>query len=224
MTKPKDTDDGPKAGQEGEERPGEERPGEAFATLLRTHLARDPRRMSYQELAELTGLSKGYISLLAQGRRNPKPAVAERIGRVLGLKAREIAGLIESAGSSPRSSGGRPPGFLVGAAEPGSGEPLLVIESIQVGQSQTPRIEVHPSDRRGAVWLRAQTTGPGPGYVAVEATNGPNFSWITVTPEDPLQLLPIHGDAAVLKLGVDDAGQPRLVHQVVLGPRQFLGL
>lgn len=206
----------------------DDRPGAEFAALLRDHLERDPRHPSYQDLAELTGLSRGYISLLAQGRRKPKPAVTERIGRALRLKSGEIALMIKASGTSLQPRGGRPPGFLTkrfmgkDQAGPGPGEPLLVIEPITSGGSQTPRVEVHPADRRGAVWLRAEAIGPGPGYIAVEATNGPNFSWITVTPKDPLQMLPIHADAATLKLGVDDGGKPRLVHEVRLGPHQFL--
>jgi transcriptional regulator with XRE-family HTH domain len=225
MTEPKDTDEQIDVDKESGDRPGAE-----FAAILRDYLDRDPRHLSYQDLAELTGLSKGYISLLAQGRRRPKPAVTERIGRALRLKAGEIALMIKASGTSIRPRGGRPPGFMTATpgfmtATPGlgPGEPLTwwEPEPIDGGGPLPPKYWVYPADRRGAIWLRAEATGPYMGYIAVEATNGPDF-WITVTPNEPLQMLPIHADAATLKLGVDDGGKPRWVHKQYLGPHLFL--
>ena len=176
----------------------------------------------------MTNLSKGYISLLAQGRRKPRPAVAERIGRVLGLKSKDVTLLVATTSPDMRTRRGRPASFMASFL-PDSGastvEPMLVIEPVVSGESRTPRVEVHAADRRGAVFLRGETAGPGSGYLAVLATNGPEFSWITVTPDEPLQLLPIHADSAVLRLGVaDEKGQPRLVQEIRLGSRQFLRL
>jgi transcriptional regulator with XRE-family HTH domain len=204
----------------------DDRPGMEFAAMLRECLKQKPT--SYQDLAELTSLSKGYVSLLAQGRRKPRPEVAERIGRALGLESKEIALLVATTSPDMRTRRGRPATFMASFL-PDSGvssaEPMLVIESVLSANSRTPRVEVHAADRRGAVFLRAETEGPGPGYLAILATNGPEFSWITVTPEEPLQLLPIHADSAVLRLGVaDENGQPRLVQEIRLGSRQFLGL
>jgi transcriptional regulator with XRE-family HTH domain len=202
----------------------DERPGAEFAEMLHEYLKQRPT--SYQDLADLANLSKGYISLLAQGRRKPRPAVAERIGRVLGLKSRDIARLVATTSPDLRARGGRPASFMASQdSESNPVEPLLVIEPVTSGEFRTPRVEVLAADRRGAVFLRAEVDGPGPGYVAIKATNGPDFSWITVTPADPLQLLPIHADSAVLRLGVpDEGGKPRLVQEVRLGSRQFLGL
>ena len=49
----------------------DDRPGAEFAALLRDHLERDPRHPSYQDLAELTGLSRGYIVLLCRAGESP---------------------------------------------------------------------------------------------------------------------------------------------------------
>jgi transcriptional regulator with XRE-family HTH domain len=203
----------------------DDRPGEAFAALLRKHLKLRPNPISYLDLAKRAGLSKGYISMLIKGRRKPRPAVADRIGRVLGLKSREMAELISTAGPELPPRSGRLPGFLGYSSDPDLNQSLIESSDIVFGEARTPKVEVYAADRRGVVLLRASTVGPGPGYIAVSATNGPDFGWIRVTPDEPLQQLPIHADSALLRLGVEDEnGKPQQVYQIELKPRLFLGL
>jgi transcriptional regulator with XRE-family HTH domain len=203
----------------------DDRPGAAFAALLRKHLDVRADPISYLDLAKRTGLTKGYISMLMKGRRRPRPAAAERIGRAIGLKSRDIAEMISAASPELRTSSGPSAGFWGSASEPSSNEALISIQPIIIGKARTPMVQVYAADRRGVVLLQASTMGPSPGYLSVSATNGPDFGWIRVTPDEPLQQLPIHADSAILRLGIEDEeGKPRQVHEIELGPRQFLGL
>jgi transcriptional regulator with XRE-family HTH domain len=201
----------------------DDRPEPDFAALFREYIGR--QQLSYQDFAELAGLSKSYVSLVAQGKRKPRPLVAERMGQALGLKPREIARFIKAAGPDLRTRGGRSPRFLASLSRPGPDEALLIIEPIEGDGGRTPKVEVYSAGRRGVVMVRAEMEGAKPGYLRVQAKNGPDFDWIKVTSKEPLQQLPIHADSAVLGLGVEDeGGKIRLVHEVTLGPRQFLGL
>lgn len=194
-----------------------------FAAMFREYIAR--QQLSYQDFAELAGLSKSYVSLMAKGTRKPRPVVAERIGQVLGLKPREMARLIKAAGPDLRTRGGRSPNFLASQSRSDPTEALATYEPIEGDGGRPIRVEVHSAGRRGVVIVRAETKGPKPGYLSVLATNGPDFGWIKVTPGEPLQQLPIHADSAVLRLGVEgEDGKPRLIGEYGLGPRQFLGL
>lgn len=45
----------------------------------------DRRHMTQNELARMTGLTSGYVSMLVNGRRSPSPAKRRRLQEVLGV-------------------------------------------------------------------------------------------------------------------------------------------
>lgn len=59
-------------------------------------LARKAKNISQEELADLTGLHRTYISGIERGRRNPSLEVLERLAMGLDVKVHEL--LVEGPG------------------------------------------------------------------------------------------------------------------------------
>ncbi|GAA5157173.1 helix-turn-helix domain-containing protein [Ornithinimicrobium tianjinense] len=51
---------------------------------------RERNRLTLDEVADLTGLSKGYVCRLEHGQRTPAPLTRVRIARRLGVAVRDI--------------------------------------------------------------------------------------------------------------------------------------